>query len=314
MVQTVLALAGTLLMTPAGLALAQGVEREAPLPPTFASQVDLVSLQVTVTDRNRRPVAGLQRADFEVLDGGVSRDILFFDGGTAPIDLVLLVDVSTSLRHKIGTVRKAARGFIGTLRPVDRASVVGFNQSVRTLQDWTSDHEALVSAVGSAKPTGGTSLFTAVYVALRSFPVATDPTPRRRAVVVLSDGDDTASLLSFDDVLGEVQRAGVAIYTVALKKPDDPFAPVRLAAKPSEFVMRRLAEQSGGRALAIDAVEELGKAYAAIAHEIANLYLIAFEPADGSGREFRQVTLRLPGHPGSTVRTRPGYFVGRPTT
>jgi VWFA-related protein len=212
------------------------------------------------------------------------------------------------------TVRKAARGFIRTLRPVDRASVVGFNQAVHTLQDWTGDRGALAEAVATTRPVGGTSLFTAVYVALRSFPPATDGTPRRRAVVVLSDGDDTASLVSFDDVLDEVQRSGVAVYTVVLKKRNDPFEPVRLAARPSEFVMRRLAERSGGRMLAIDTVEDLAGAYAAIATEIANLYLIAFEPAEADGQPFRQVTLRLPHHPGVAVRTRPGYFAGGPTT
>lgn len=287
--------------------------RSAPSPPTFSSHVDLVSLQVTVTGGDRKPVTGLEASDFEVFDGRESREILFFDGGASPIDLALLVDGSTSLRHKVRTVRDAARGFIRTLRPGDRASVVGFNESVRTIQDWTGDHDALVEAVGAVRPAGGTSLFTAVYVALRSFPVPPDDAPRRRAIVILSDGDDTASLVSFEDVLTEVQRTGVAIYTVTLKKRNDPFEPVRLAARPSEFVMRRLAERSGGRALAIDTLDELSGAYAAIAAEIANLYLIAFEPAEG-GEAFRQVTLRLPRHPGTTVRTRPGYFAGKPTT
>jgi Ca-activated chloride channel homolog len=290
-------------------ALAQRLE---PVPPLqrnlFRSSSALVALNVTVQDKNARYVGGLQLDDFAIYEDGVKQDVRFFESTAVPLDLILLIDTSSSMSNKVGTVHLAAAGFLKTLRADDRGAVIGFADSVSILQPLTSDREALDKAVRSTGARGNTSLNNAVYIALKQFGHATRPGTgvRRQAIVVLSDGADTSSLVTLDDVLGVARTTGVNVYTVALRSKDPGDAAPRDFSE-SDYAMKTLARETGAVSF-FPQPAQLKGVYASIATELASQYSIGYVPANGraDGR-FRRVMVQVVTKPELRPRTRPGY-------
>ena len=279
----------------------------------FRSDSALVALSVTVEDQGRHYVAGLQPDDFVVYEDGVKQDVQFFESDRVPIDLIVLIDSSSSMKENLPLVHEAARGFLQTLRPGDRGAVVGFARSVRVLQTLTSDQRLLEQAVMSTGASGSTSLNNAVYISLNQFGAAArqDGEVRRQAIVVLSDGTDTSSLLSFDEVLAAARRTGVSIYTVALQTEYDrrmqtEEGPDRDVSE-SEYAMRTLARETGAKSF-FPTSGELKRVYRLIAAELAHQYSIGYVPANAraDGR-FRRVVVQVVTRPGLRSRTRLGY-------
>ena len=297
------------------LALASGsmiAQEHAAQAPVFRSGSALVALNVTVQD-GPKYVAGLQPADFVVYEDGVKQDVRFFESSAAPLDLIVLIDTSSSMSDKLALVHDAASGFVKTLRAGDRGAVVSFDDTVNILQPLTSDHARLESAVRSIGAHGSTALNNAVYISLKQFGQSAQKNgdPRRQAIVVLSDGEDTSSLVSFDDVLGLARRMGVNIYTVSLQSA----AGAReIAAQngargfsTSDYAMKTLARETGAQAF-FPSPMNLKAVYASIATELANQYSIGYVSANArpDGR-FRRVIVQVVTRPELRPRTRLGY-------
>jgi len=231
----------------------------------------------------------------------------------APIDLALLLDTSASMTDKIGTVQQAAVGFTSVVRPTDRISIVEIKDAIRILHPMNEDVAAAKKAIKSTVPRGNTSLYNGVYLTLREMQKQrrAETDIRRQAIVLLSDGDDTSSLVAFDDLLELAKHAGVAIYTISLRTSMYPthllFRDPRAEAE-SSYAMRALAQETGARAFFPTAIQELGGVYDMIAHELANQYLVGYIPKnpqrDGS---YRRISVRVE-RPGVQARTRSGYF------
>ena len=282
-------------------------------PPVFRANSALVALNVTVQDAAAKFISGLQPADFAVFEDGVKQDVRFFESSAVPVDLIVLIDTSSSMSDNIAVVHDAASGFLKTLRAGDRGAVVAFADSVSVLQSLTPDQALLEKAVRATSARGSTALHNAVYVSLKQFGASArqDTEPRRQAIVVLSDGEDTSSLLSFDDVLGLARRMGVNIYTVALQSR---FAAQTLAEQggrryfsESDYSLKTLARETGAQSF-FPAATALKSVYAAIAVELANQYSIGYAPANirPDGR-FRRVVVQVVSHPELRPRTRMGY-------
>lgn len=296
----------------AGSAFAQEApDAQAPPTPTFRSGAALVALNVTVQDRAAKFVPGLQSADFVVYEDGVKQDVRFFESTRVPVDLIVLIDTSASMRDKLETVRAAASGFLKTLRADDRGAVVSFANTVSVLQALTSEQDLLQKAVRSTEAQGSTCLNNAVYIALKQFGQAAraDADVRRQAIVVVSDGADTASLVSFDDVIGLARRMGVSIYTVSLQTP----APARalyahLDAEDADYSMKTLAKETGAQAFFPLEASALKGVYASIASELASQYSIGYVPVNGQADgTFRRVNVQVVTRPELRSRTRAGY-------
>jgi Ca-activated chloride channel family protein len=296
-----------------GSPLAQSLPPVGPLPqsPIFKSTAALVALNVTVQDKTAKYVAGLQLDDFVVYEDGVKQDVEFFEADAVPLDLIVLIDTSSSMRDKMSAVHEAAAGFVSTLRQADCGAVLSFADTVSILQPLTSDRAALESAVRSTRAYGKTSLNTAVYVALKQFGGGARATGavRRQAIVVLSDGADTSSLVSLDDVLAAARRSGVGIYTVSLQPHRE--LPVMLGARDpepdSDYTMKALARETGAQAFS-PSPSELKSVYRSIATEVASQYSIGYVPKDArAGGRFRRVVVQIVTKPGLRLRTRPGY-------
>ena len=311
------ALIAVLLSVGSTAALAQDQPQPAPASttPTFHSAAALVALNVTVQDGSQF-VRGLQPADFVVYDDGVKQNVTFFESSRVPLDLILLLDTSASMADKLALVHDAASGFLKTLRPGDRGAVVTFASDVRVLQPLTDDQALLQQAARSTAAVGNTCLNTALYIALKEFgaPAQTAGQVRRQAVVVLSDGADTASAVSFDDVIDLARRSGVSIYTVMLQAPTDArhggyayHLDERIAAE-AAYTMKTLARETGAQTFS-PLPTDLKRVYASIATELASQYSIGYIPANVSADgAFHHVNVQVVTRSRMFPRTRLGYI------
>lgn len=292
---------------------------EAPLRPVFKSGVELVGLSVIVTDKHERYVSGLDRGDFQVFEDGVQQDLSFFANGDAPLDLAILLDTSASMGDKIEIVREAAIGFARHLHPQDRAAVIAFHNTVDVAQPLTGNAAALDGAISRTTAQGATALYNAVYVALKDLARQAKQLAevRRQAIVVLSDGQDTASLISFDDVLDLSRRSGVAIYAISLKSTHEARRIRTGVSRPffsvADYEMNTLARETGARSYFPLEIAELKKVYGAIADELSSQYSIGYVSRNvRQDGKFRRVVVRLSSRPDAQLRTRTGYFAPRP--
>jgi Ca-activated chloride channel family protein len=295
-------------------AFAQPPEPPAAQTPTFRSGASLVSLNVTVMDGSARYVTGLQSGDFAVFEDGVKQDVRFFESTTVPIDLFVLLDTSASMTDRMDVVHEAAIGFLKTLRTGDRGAVVAFSDTVTVVQPLTEDQPLLEKAIESTRAHGATALNNAIYIALKQFgqQARQDSGVRRQAIAVLSDGEDTSSLVAFDDVLGLARKMGVNIYTVGLQSK---YAGQRQAQdgvrryfSESDYSMKMLARETGAQSFFPSVVTELKSVYATIAAELASQYSLGYVPVNNrnDGR-FRRVVVQINSRPELKPRTRLGY-------
>jgi Ca-activated chloride channel family protein len=275
----------------------------------FRTGVDVVSLNVTVSDGSRRYVTDLGQNDFEIFEDGRKQELTFFQKTGVPLALVLLLDTSASMEGSLPVAQEAAIGFARELGPSDQASVIDFDGAAHVLQDFTNDRSAIERAIRHTVANGSTALYNAMYIALRELnKTPTGPRsaePRRQAVVLLSDGDDTSSLITFDEVLDLAARNETTIYAIGLglRTPLVPRSP-----PDAQFVLRRLAEQTGGRTFFPQMAKDLAAVYGEIKAELSSQYSLAYESTNTQrdGR-FRNVAVRLT-RTGAIARTRPGYY------
>jgi len=291
----------------------------APQGTVFRSGANLVPLNVTVTDHSRQFVKGLTKADFSVFEDGVEQSVQFFEAAETPLDLILLIDTSSSMSDKMDVVHEAAIGFLKTMKAGDRGAVVAFADGVDIIQPLTGDRAALEEGIQKTKARGATSLNNALYISLKQFGRGAQHQGdvRRQAIAVLSDGEDTSSLVSFDDVLELARKSGVSIYPIVLQSK---YAATRTAAQgqrryfsESEYSMRTLAQETGAQAFFPMQIFELKSVYAAIGEELSSQYSLAYSPANTrtDGR-FRRITVRVDKHPELKLRTRTGYTAALP--
>lgn len=278
----------------------------------FQTGIDVVSLAVTVSDPKQNLVGNLQRADFAVFEDGVKQDLAYFETGDVPLDLALLIDTSASMEGKLGFVRKAATGFTSTLRPGDRASVIAFNNRISVLQPFTEDVGAIRRAIERIGANGGTALWNAIYITLKEYArdLRRDDIVRRRAIVLLTDGEDTASLLSFEELLREAKREAVTVYTIGLRGETlTPAARERHYFSQADFLLRSLAQETGALAFFPVREGELAVAYQAIGKELAEQYALGYVSKnvvrDGA---YRRVVVQIVNRPDCRPRTRSGYL------
>lgn len=285
--------------------------------PLFRAGVDLVALSVVVTDQQQRFVTGLDANDFAVFEDGVRQDVSFFATQQVPLDLALLLDTSASMQDKMQTMQQAAVGFLNTLRAGDRAIIVDIKDSVRIAYPLGGDFREAHAAVRRTVARGGTALYNGLYLALKEMVKQrkANGDVRRQAIAVLSDGEDTASLVGYEDVMELAKQSGITVYTITLKSA---FA-VRQASvtgrryfSESEFAMKALAQETGARSFFPAQIEELAGVYEAIATELANQYALGYSPKNGrTDGAFRRVVVRVADRPEVRTRTRSGYMAAR---
>lgn len=275
--------------------------------PQFSSRVELVPLDVCVKNRDGHPTQGLGPGDFLVLENDVLQRIAFFfpERGTR-LAVTLLVDASQSMNgERLERAKAAAAGFIDILRADDLVEVMSFNERADLRYELGTDRREAIAALQAIRAGGRTGLHEAVMAALDRFARAgrLDHTDYRQVLIVLSDGEDTSSLPTFEDVLDVARRSQVLVYTVSL--PNE-----RGGALGSGWQMTRLARDTGGRTVAARTLAELVPLYQEIGVELIHLYRIGYVPAASRAGGWRAISVRVPGKD-VVVRTRAGYYAAR---
>lgn len=271
----------------------------------FILDVTRVNILFTVSDRKGRFVTDLSREDFEVVESKQRQNILEFTAESdLPLRLAILIDTSNSIRDRFRFQQEAAIEFINSVvRPeVDRAIVVAFDTSINLAADLTGDLEKLSEAVRDLRPGGGTALYDAVLFACRDKLMKDQPLHKyRRAVVILSDGEDNHSNYTRDQALEMAHRADAVLYTISTN--------ISRIQTPGDKVLRYFAEETGGLVFFPFKVEDLSQSFENIANELRHQYNILYRPdplkTDG---QYHPVSIRVKNQKNLVVRARKGYY------
>lgn len=275
----------------------------------FRVGVDTVSLSITLLDNDDHLVTGLPEENFTVYEDGVEQAIQFFAHGELPLKMVILLDVSTSMVQKLEMAQEAAVGFVEALTPGDEVQVVEFGSRVLTLVEFTPDFTEAAKAIRATTVEGATALYNAVYVSLKDLEAYRSDQLDRRAIVVLSDGNDTKSVLQFEDVKEQAKKSNILIYAISLRanKADLKKEKYRNA----KYELDMLAEVSGGTSYAPEKLNDLSDVYDDILEELRAQYSIGYVSMnveqDGKWRHLQILTAE----PGTRIRTREGYYAPR---
>lgn len=290
---------------PAGAA-AQGTAAR-PLP-RFGSDVHVVNLSVSVADTGHRYVTDLQQKDFTVLEDGVPQEVSVFDQQRTPVSVSILIDCSLSMQPSMAIVQGAALRLVRALRPIDSAQIVRFNHRTSVVQEFTSDQALLEAAIRSIQPDGATGLYNAVYLSLRDLARKPARGDVRRAVVLLSDGADTTSLLSDDQVLDAARRAEVTVYAVGLGIAPASGGTTLTDTGRARYFLTALTGETGGQPFFPRGLSELDGVYDRIARELSTQYSLGYVSSNARrDGKWRKVVVHS-GRGGLVLRHRAGYF------
>jgi VWFA-related protein len=285
-------------------------QNQTPAPSTggpIRAEVTRVNMLFTVTDKHGRFVTDLGREDFEVSENKKPQGILEFTSETdLPLRLAILVDTSNSIRDRFHFQQEAATNFINSvMREQDKAVIVSFDTAAELVTDLTSDTHKLENAVRDLRPGGGTALYDAIYFACRDKLMQDQPMYKfRRAMVILSDGEDNESRYSRDQALEMAQRADTVIYTISTN--------ITHIETDGDKVMRYFAEQTGGVSFFPFEAKDLNQSFENIANELRHQYNLFYrpEPLKNDG-QYHTVQIRVKGRKDLIVRARRGYYARR---
>lgn len=272
---------------------------------TIRRTVNEVNVVFTVTDKHGHYVKDLKKNDFKIIDDAKpALDIRSFRAETdLPLDVGLLIDASNSVRDRFKFEQESAIEFLNQTirRKYDKAFVVGFDVTPEVTQDFTDNTESLSIGVRSLRPGGGTAMYDALYFACRDKLLRLPtPGPVRKAVVLLSDGDDNQSHVTREEAIEMAQRAEVIVYTISTNLSGN--------GGHGDKVLQRIADATGGRAYVPFQITEVANAFAAIQEELRSQYAISYTPSDfRADGHYRTIDI-LAQEKGLHVRSRRGYF------
>jgi Ca-activated chloride channel homolog len=270
-------------------------------PRLFQSGIEVTSITATVTDRDGHLITGLEREAFEVFEDGIRQTITQFTRERVPVGLGVLLDNSDSMFGKRMEDARAAvdRFMFELLDPTDEFFLMAFNHRPRPLTGWTRAQPELRRALDGLRPNGGTSIYDAIIDALPMLEVRTRP---RGAVVLISDGADTASNNSLRELRSALLRTDAFVYAIAIDPPDRRAINTRVNAQ----ALREITAETGGRTEIVQSSSQLVEATAAIAEELNSQYVLGYTSPRGADGQFHSIRVRVAGAD-YRVRARNGY-------
>jgi len=268
---------------------------------------DLVTLTLTVTDQYGRYVSGLKKNAFTVYDEGQEQEITFFTDADAPVSIGILFDISGSMSgEKIQRARKALERFMNISHPMDEYFLIAFNSRAQLLLDRTRDSEALLRKLTLVRPKENTALYDAVYLGIER---VTRGAHQRKAILIISDGQDNSSRYSFKEVRNLLKETDVTIYSVGIMDNNDSRDPIGLQ---GQAFLDELSSVSGGKSFYPQTSVEMDEIFERIAVELRNQYSIGYIPKnfqpDGRWRKVKVKVKPPKGMSRLIVRTREGYY------
>ncbi len=270
----------------------------------FCVETERVVLHVTVVDRQDRFVTDLSRETFAVAEDGMPQDLSYFAQEDVPVSIGLVIDNSGSMREKRRQVNEAALEFVKASNPQDEVFIVNFNDEAYLDQDFTSSLNRLQDALQRIDSRSGTALYDAISISLDHLIEEGKKSYNKRALLVISDGEDTSSRIDLEILVRKLQSSNVTIYGIGLLTEEE-----RRAAKRAERHLRSITRHTGGPAYfptSFDDVEDLVRRIAA---DIRNQYILEYNRPQNKPGGFRRIKIELKGKArGHKVRHRPGYY------
>ena len=293
----------------------------------FRTSVDLINVTATVTDSQGRFVPGLRAEDFEVYEDGRLQTITQFDSERVPVSLGLVLDTSGSMAgEKMSAAEQAVRRFLDDLlSSQDEVFLMRFDSRVRVLSDWTEDRRAVGRMLGSIRPGGGTSLYDAVSDAV---PLGEQGTRRKKALVILSDGNDQNSTTDVDTVQQQIRESELLVYAIGIDTGGESLAsaipriilqwpspgsrqPSGRSAPADERLnvraLRSITDDSGGRTEIIRNARDLDAATAGIASELSRQYFLGYSTSSPRDGRWHTISVRVK-RGNYTIRARKGFI------
>jgi VWFA-related protein len=263
----------------------------------FAEKVDVDVVQVTVTVANDRGefVPSLPQSAFNVLEDGKPQTITYFASEDVPIEMVVAVDISGSMAPSMPKLKEAVKGFLASVPARDRLTLLGFNDTVFALTRRPTDPiEERIRAVDRLAPWGATALYDVIVRGIETLKLRTG----RKALIVFSDGEDQGSHVTLDQVEQRLQASDVTLYMISQGRG--------LSVDRLKRIMERLVDPTGGRVFAMESIDELNQAFAALLEELSHQYLLGYPPTSNSrDGKWHEISVRVDGH--RNVRARQGY-------
>ncbi len=289
-------------------------------------ETELVTVPVSVFDRNGLYIPNLQQSDFKIFEDGVEQEIAYFGNSDKPFTVVLLLDTSLSTNYKIEEIRAAATAFVDQLRSQDAVMVIEFDGDVNVLTNVTNNRSRIYKAIGKADFGYGTSLYDAVFFSLKK---RLDKIEGRKAIVLFTDGVDTTSeKAGYDTTLKAAEESDAMVFPIYYNTYDwnssdagsIPVLRSQSGTTAEEYELGRkylaeLAEYTGGRVFSPEATPGgLVRAFEGIAEELRRQYNIGYIPRTaGTPGQRKQIRVRV-NRPGLVLRARDSYIVGAPKT
>ena len=276
--------------------------------PTIRLNVNEVNLIFTVTNKRGEYIPNLRQSDFALLDDQKAPASVksFHQQINLPLRVGVVIDASTSIRSRFQFEQQSATEFLLQILKAksDQAFVMGFDSTATIQQDWTNNIDALEAGVNRLRPGGGTALFDAVYTACRDkLLTERGPEPVRKAIVLISDGDDDQSRVYQEEAIKECQRAETIIYSISTN-----WTPSR---GKGDDVLTKLSEETGGQVFFPPSVEEMTKSFTSIEEELRSQYSLVYTPADFKyNGAFRPIYLYCNDRR-YQARAKKGYFAPR---
>jgi Ca-activated chloride channel family protein len=269
-------------------------------PNAFKSGIDVTGVTVTVRDADGKLVTGLTRDDFEVFEDGDPQAITQFTRERVPVSVGVLLDMSDSMFGRpMQDAREAVNGFLfEQLDAQDEFFILAFNHRPHVMTTWTHTAEVVRQALESLKPTGGTAVYDATLEAL---PLIARRNRERGALLIVSDGADTASTAGLKEVRFGMRRSQAFVYAIAI---DAPTRAINRSVNPS--TLREITDESGGRTEVVQSSAEIAAASARIADELNHQYVLGYTPPHGADGKFHSIRVRARGSE-YRIRARKGY-------
>lgn len=270
-------------------------------------KTDLVTLTLTVTDLYGRYVSGLTKKAFNIFDNGQEQDITFFSDSDAPVSVGILFDVSGSMSgEKIGKARTALQRFISSSHPMDEYFLIAFNSRAQLLLDRTRDGEAVLQKLTLVQPNKNTALYDAVYLGIER---VTRGSHQKKALLIISDGQDNASRYNFGEVRRLMKESDVVTYSVGILGGSDSTSQFGIQ---GQAFLDELSSVTGGKSFYPNTAVEMDEIFERIALELRHQYSIGYTPPDfqpdGKWRKVKVKVKPPRGLPRLNVRSREGYY------
>jgi len=275
-----------------------------------------VALPVTITDKNNRFVVDLKATDFEIIEDKTPQSIISFQPlSNLPLDVAMLMDTSNSVKPKLKFEKDAAYSFLETVLKYrqDRALFATFDSQIELHQDLTNRLDLLTKAIDKVKAQGGTKMYDAIYSVCEEKMRSPASLGRRRAMVVITDGEDTESEHDLQSAIDIAQASETTVFVISTKAGGFFGVQGGTIDRREDKELKKLAEETGGRAFFTAEVIELEKSLTTIARELRSQYMIAYEPTNNNydGKK-RRIEVKLPNHKDLRIRTKTAYIPVRP--